>query len=125
MKAFAVLLLAVSAATALEAAEWNKVSTPSFEVYTTAAERDARQTLQLFEQVRAFFMAVKSSKVTTRLPVTIVGFRNPKEYKPYALNEVAAAYFVGDEQRDYIVMSNMGLESSPTAIHEYMHLLVR
>ena len=125
MKAFAVLLLAVSAATALEAAEWNKVSTPNFEVYTTAAERDARQTLQLFEQVRAFFMAVKSSKVTTRLPVTIVGFRNPKEYKPYALNEVAAAYFVGDEQRDYIVMSNMGLESSPTAIHEYMHLLVR
>lgn len=109
----------------LNAAEWNKLTSSNFELYTTAGEHDARQTTQLFEQVRAFFMKVKSSSVTTRLPVTIVGFRNPKEYKPYSLSEAAAAYYAGDEQHDYIVMSSLGMESAPMAIHEYMHLLVR
>jgi tetratricopeptide (TPR) repeat protein len=55
----------------------------------------------------------------------LIGFRNPKEYKPYSLNEFAAAYYIGDEQRDYIVMSELGAERAPVAIHEYMHLLVR
>jgi len=125
MKRLVFYLLAAAALCRLHAAEWNKATSANFELYTTAGERDARETLQLFEQVRAFFMEVKSSSVTTRLPVTIVGFRNAKEYKPYALNEVAAAYYTGDEQRDYIVMSNPGIESAPTAIHEYVHLLVR
>ncbi len=125
MKSLAFYFISITAASTLSAAEWSKAASTNFELYTTAGERDAHQTLQLFEQVRAFFMEVKSSNVTTRLPVTLVGFRNPKEYKPYAINEVAAAYFTGDEQRDYIVMSSLGAENTPTAIHEYTHLLVR
>ena len=117
--------LGLVAVSQLSAAEWNKLTSSNFELYTTAGEHDARQTVELFEQVRAFFMKVKSSNVTTRLPVTIVGFRNPKDYKPYTLSEAAAAYYVGDEQHDYIVMSSLGLENAPMAIHEYMHLLVR
>jgi hypothetical protein len=125
MKTAIACWLALAGMSPLRAAEWNKATSSNFELYTTASEHDARQTLQLFEQVRAFFMAVKSSSVTTGLPVTIIGFRNAKEYKPYAVSEVAAAYYTGDEQHDYIVMSNLGLENAPTAIHEYMHLLVR
>ena len=88
-------------------------------------ERSGRQTLEQFEQIRGFFTQVSKSVATQRLPVTIVGFSGAKEYKPYAINEFAAAYYLGDQQRDYIVMSSLGSESMPVAIHEYMHLLVR
>ncbi len=115
---------AVASSAAL-AAEWIKLQSANFELYTTSSEREARETLETFEQVRDFFMRIKPSSVTTRLPVTIVGFRNPKEYKPYAPNESAAAYYNGDEQRDCIVMSDLGSEHTHVAIHEYMHLLVR
>ncbi len=105
--------------------EWSRVDSVNFHLLTTAPAREARPTLERFEQVRDFFMRVNSSRVTTRLPVTIVGFRNRNEYKPYSANEVSAAYYTGDEQQDYIVMSGLTSENAPVAIHEYMHLLVR
>lgn len=125
LRSVLVAALSVLASTALPAADWIKLKSANLELYTTASEREGRQTLESFEQVRDFFMRVKSSSVTTRLPVTIVGFRNSKEYKPFAVSEISAAYYNGDEQRDYIVMSGLGSEQTPVAIHEYMHLLVR
>ena len=65
------------------------------------------------------------SKLDTKLPVTIVLFRNEKEFKPYSTNEIAIAYYVGDNSRDYIVMGHTGDQVRPTAVHEYMHLLLR
>ena len=52
-------------------------------MYTTAGSKDGRRTVEYFEQVRDFFMRVRSQQVTTQLPVTIVAFKNPKEYRPY------------------------------------------
>jgi tetratricopeptide (TPR) repeat protein len=123
--AHAALLAVMFAIPAGAAPEWIKIKSPNFEIYTTSGERDGRNTLTLFEQVRDFFMRVKAENVTTHLPVTIVGFRNAKEFKPYQISEAAAAFYVGDEQRDYIVMGDLGAEHAPVAIHEYMHLLVR
>jgi len=94
-------------------------------MYSNADAKDARKTIEYFEQVRDFFMRSKSSSTTTRLPVTIVGFRGPKDYKPYAPNESAAAYYLGDQNRDFIIMGDVGEENFPIATHEYMHLLVR
>ncbi|HTU34760.1 MAG TPA: hypothetical protein VMF66_13245 [Candidatus Acidoferrum sp.] len=110
---------------AAAAAHWMKLSSDNFQMYASGDEREARQTLVTFEQVRDFFMRVKSQTMTTTLPVTIVGFRGSKEYQPYRLNEFATAYYSGDDQRDYIVMSDFDVENTPIAIHEYMHLLVR
>lgn len=121
----ALLFLAAGLPVLHGATEWLKIASPNFELYTTAGEKDARRTLEYFEQVRDFFIRVKSQEVTTRLPVTIVVFRNQKEYKPYSPREGAAAFFIGDEQRDYIVMGGTGQEHYPTAVHEYMHLLIR
>ena len=124
MKRFAVVLLAAVVSPLPAATEWLKITSSSFEMYTTAGEKEARRTLEYFEQVRDFFMRVKSQQVTTRLPVTIVVFKNQKEYKPYSPRDTAAAFFIGDEQRDYIVMGGAGEEHYPTAVHEYMHLLI-
>jgi tetratricopeptide (TPR) repeat protein len=118
---FTVVLLCPSFA----ATEWSKITSPNFEMYTTASEKDARRTLEYFEQVRDFFMRIKAQQVTTRLPVTIVAFKNAKQYKPYSPSATSAAYFIGDEQRDYIVLGGVGAEHYPVAVHEYMHLLVR
>ena len=121
----AVALLASVVSPLHAASEWLKVTSSNFEMYTTAGSEDARRAIEYFEQVRDFFMRVRSQSVTTQLPVTIVAFKNTKEYRPYTLNETAVAYFTGDEQRDYIVMSGIGSEHFPTAVHEYMHLLIR
>ena len=107
------------------ASNWLKVTSPNFEMYTTAGSKDGRRTVEYFEQVRDFFMRVRSQQATTQLPITIVAFKNSKEYRPYTLTETATAYFTGDEQRDYIVMSGVGPEHFPTAVHEYTHVLVR
>ena len=122
---FAAIVFVAIASPLFSATEWLKISSPNFELYTTAGEKDARRTLEYFDQVRDFFMRVKSQQVTTRLPVTIIAFKNQKEYKPYSSRATAAAYFIGDEQRDYIVMGGVGQEHFPVAVHEYMHLLVR
>jgi hypothetical protein len=122
---FALVLAVTVVSNLFAASEWLKVTSSNFEMYTTAGSRDGRRPIEYFEEVREFFRRVRSQQVSTQLPVTIVAFKNAKEYRPYTMNEVAVAYFTGDEQRDYIVMSGVGSEHFPTAVHEYMHLLIR
>jgi hypothetical protein len=54
-----------------------------------------------------------------------VGFNSEKEYTPYRINEFAAAYYFRGAGRDYIVMSKVGYDTFPTAVHEYVHLVVQ
>lgn len=103
---------------------WVRIETPNFEMYTTAGARSARDTLHYFEQVRSFFEQVaQSSGKSDR--VRIVAFNSAKEYEPYRPNEFAVAYYHPTGDHDYIVMSHTGEETFPTAIHEYVHLVVR
>ena len=59
------------------------------------------------------------------LPVRIIAFRSRKEFEPYQARETSAAYYLAGHDRDYIVMSKIGADTRPIAIHEYIHLLVR
>ncbi len=110
---------------AIAAAEWTAVSSPNFRLITTAGAGEARRTIEYFEQVRDFSERIRPTHVKNRLPVTIVLFRNEKEFRPYAPSEAAMAFYTGDHARDYIVMSGAGDDDKPVAVHEYMHLLVR
>jgi hypothetical protein len=118
-------ILFLAAVLPAAANEWIRISSPNFEMYSNAGARDAVKTIAYFEQVRDFFMRTRSLSSAGRLPVTIVGFRGAKDFKPYAVNESAAAYYTGDENRDYIIMSSVGEEVFPIATHEYTHLLIR
>src|SRR5687767_5713059 len=69
---------------AAAANDWFRISSPNFEMYSNAGAKDALETIEYFEQVRDFFMRTRASNAATRLPITIVGFRGPKDYKPYA-----------------------------------------
>jgi tetratricopeptide (TPR) repeat protein len=104
---------------------WIRIQSPNFELYSTASERSARETLEEFEQVRAFFLNTLPTKDQKPLPVRIVTFNSVKEYEPYRFNEFATAYYYPGAERDTIVMSHGGSETFPTAIHEYVHLVIQ
>jgi tetratricopeptide (TPR) repeat protein len=122
--AFLAVLLLAPWSSAAEA-RWTVVTSPNFQLYTSAGGGEGRRTIEYFEQVRDFFMTTSASRLTTRLPVTIVLFKNRKEYQPYAPNKFAGAFFTGDRDQDFIVMNADGPDHSAIAVHEYMHLLIR
>ena len=97
MRHIALLLTALIALPDAGAADWIKLSTANFELYSTAVEIEARATLETFEQTRDFFLRVKGSTPVSGLPVTLVTFGTAKDYKPYELRSFNPAYFVSDE----------------------------
>jgi hypothetical protein len=108
-----------------EGPHWLKVKSPNFELFTTAGERNGREVARHFEQVRAFFLEAMGLGVKSGPPVRIVVFRSDKEFALYAPNEVAAAFYLGAQDRDYIVMKSASSDQFPVAVHEYIHLLVK
>jgi hypothetical protein len=121
-----VLLCLIAAAfPSLAADPWLRITTPDFELYTSAGEKKGRETILHFEQVRAFFLKASPVKKTSEFPVRIVQFGTEKEFSRYSVNQVAAAYYTGTPARDYIVMSEAANANASVAIHEYMHLVVR
>lgn len=121
----AVIVLALLVAGLAQGADprWVKMRSANFELFTSAGERAGRRTIQQFERTRGFFRQAMQRDVSNSKPVRIVLFRSNKEYLPYRPGEVAAAYYLSGRDADLIVMT-AGNESS-TAIHEYVHLLVR
>ena len=121
---FLLLFLTVSHAWAA-GDSWLRLTTPNFEMYTTAGEKRARETVLYFEQIRSFFVKAAANKsAPVDFPVRIIAFKSAKQYAPYAPNSAAAAFYVPGRSRDYIVMGDIEPEHLPSAIHEYTHLLV-
>jgi len=104
--------------------QWVRLSTPHFELYTSAGEKKGREAILYFEQVRSFFLQASQSKRAPQIPIRIVAFRGEKQYKPYTISEAAAAYYSRSRSHDYIVMEDISSEHYPVAIHEYTHLMI-
>lgn len=106
-------------------AQWLKLQSAHFEMYTTASERNAKETLKYFEQVRSFFEQGMGNIPGKALPVRIVAFNTKKEYEPYRLNNFATAFYHATPAADEIVLSEAGFDVFPMAVHEYVHLVTR
>jgi len=109
----------------LFAAEWLKLTTPNFELFTTTTEKKGRGAILYFEKVRDLFLRMYPGSLVNPLPVRLIGFQSEKEYKRFRFNEFAAAYYIGGDTRDYIVMSDIAADHFPVAVHEYSHLLIQ
>jgi Flp pilus assembly protein TadD len=107
------------------AAGWIKLTSPNFELFTTANEKRGREAILYFEQVRDLFLRIRPGSLANPLPVRLIAFQNEKEYKRFRINEFASAYYMGGDTRDYIVMGDVGAEHFPVAVHEYTHLLTK
>lgn len=119
------ILIAALPALLPAADEWIRLTTPHFELFTSAGEKKGREAILYFEQVRSFFLEASPSKHVPDFPVRIVAFRGEKQFKPYRVNDFAAAYYVSNHDRDYIVMEDIQPEHYPVAIHEYTHLIIQ
>ena len=97
----------------------------NFQAYSSAGERDTRDALRYFEQVRDFFLQANKSAPRKPVPVYVVIFGSEKEYLPYRFNDFATAYYFGGADRDYIVLGRTGEQSAQIAVHEYVHLVAR
>jgi tetratricopeptide (TPR) repeat protein len=104
---------------------WLKLTSPNFEVYTSAGKGTGRDAIRHFEQIHQFFQELTSVKPDTSNRVRIIIFRTDKEYEPYKPNEFAAAFYMGTNDRDYIVIGGESKNNRQAAIHEYVHLLVK
>ncbi len=124
-KARVTLLLTIATCSQAADPHWVRAQTPNFEIYSSAGQRAVRDTLREFEQVRGFFLQALGGAPAKASTVRIVAFGSTKEYEPYRLNEFAYAYYHQAPDHDYIVMSHAGADTFPTAVHEYVHLLVR
>jgi len=124
-----VRLLAITccllAASAAPADHWVRIRSDHFELFTTAGERNGRELIQYLEQVRGFFLKAFDLAGPRFQTVRIVWFRSDKEYRPYRPSEIADAFFQPGLDHDYIVMKNSSGDLDATAVHEYIHLLVR
>src|SRR5580704_19245791 len=117
-------LLAVSFLCAADA-RWLRLKSAHFEMYSSARERDARETLKYFEQVRSFFQQGMGNIPGKALPVRIIAFNSRKEYEPYSFNSFATAFYNGTPTVDNIVMSEAGVDAFQVAVHEYVHLVTK
>ncbi len=118
------LLLAAASAVRLHAEpKWIRLQSPNFEVLSSAGEKETRNTLTYFEQVREFFLKFNGHAPKEPAPVTVVIFGSDREYSPYSPSKFSAAYFVPRGDRDYIVMGRTGELAEHIATHEYTHLI--
>src|SRR6202020_41490 len=103
---FAAVTTAAAAFPAGSSDEWVHLITPHFEIYTTAGEKKGRDAVLYFEQVRSFVTEITHAAWNQPVPVRIVAFRSEKQFRPYAPNGAAAAWFAATQSRDYIVMED-------------------
>jgi Tfp pilus assembly protein PilF len=103
-------------------AEWIKLTTPHFEMYTTNTRTSALRALDTLEQARCFFDESSRSKTVTEAPVRIIAFQSEAEFRPYSPNPGAVAFYQRGRGLDYIVMRDLEPGSSSVAVHEYTHL---
>lgn len=104
---------------------WIRIPATDFEVYSSAGERNTRETLQYFERVRSFFEQTMGASPAKLDPIRIIVFGSKKEFDPYRPNESTAAYYTQVGGRDYIVLGSTGAEIFRIVTHEYFHLIAQ
>ncbi|HEY4088092.1 MAG TPA: hypothetical protein VGM43_19285 [Bryobacteraceae bacterium] len=118
-------LLASFPASTQQKDKWIRLTSEHFEMYSAADQKKSAETLEYFERVHDFFLAASPVRPPANFPVRIVAFRDLDEMHMYAPNPSVAAYFAPGPVRDTIVIANPSPDNYPTAVHEYMHLVIR
>src|SRR5580692_4168888 len=77
------------------AEQWLRMTTPNFEIYTSAGDKKGRAAILHFEQVRDFFLKASPVKNLSDVPVRLIDFGSDAEYRTYGINSASVAYFVG------------------------------
>jgi len=118
-------ILVLAGAPAFAADHWLRLTTPDFELFSTAGEKEARDTAHRFASVREFFLQASPLRNLGDSPLRIFQFETEAQYERYRPNSQVTAYFVATPSSDYIAMGDRVINDFSPAIHEYMHLIIR
>ena len=118
------LALCCPFASAAPNSPWTRANSEAFEIYSDAGADSARSTLEYFQRLRAFFLSYTNLNTGSSTPVRIIVFRSAEEFNPYRVRPNAAAFYIGTESRNYIVMPALSAEHLSVAAHEYVHFLI-
>ena len=123
------LVLAVGGSPAT-AAEWIRLSTPQFELYSTNPEAQSRELIDLLASAHSFvsslsFIQGRLPQGVNTEPLRIIALSSKKEYAPYRLNSTTFGYFRHSKRGNYIVLQDIQPEHRQAAVHEYVHFMLR
>ncbi|MCC6540431.1 MAG: DUF1570 domain-containing protein [Bryobacterales bacterium] len=120
-----ILWLAAGTLAAAKEKEWTAAASDHFELVTTGGARKARAGILHFEEVRDFFVRALGFDPKLRQKVRLVAFDSAEEWKRFRPGEAAIAFYQSGLDRDTIAMESLRGEVYQTAVHEYVHLLLR
>jgi tetratricopeptide (TPR) repeat protein len=118
------LACAACAQAGREPAGWALVTSAHFRVYSDAGEENARALAGGLERLHAFFVRQIGLSPPAQREVRVICFASEQEYAQYRTRRGAGAYFVGAENRDYIVLPAPRRGELRFAAHEYAHVLM-
>jgi hypothetical protein len=128
----AVMLLGVltMSAPAAEPSPWLEIHSTHFTVITDAGEKKGQEVALRFEQMRAVFaILLMKDRLNEPLPLTILAFKNDKDYyqtAPLRQGQPIAVpgFFVPGEDQNFIVLNMFEVEPWRAVAHDFAHLLL-
>ncbi len=127
-----VMLLCVltMSAPAADPSPWLEIHSTHFTVITDAGEKKGKEVALRFEQMRAVFaILLMKDRLNESLPLTILAFKNDKDYYQSAplhqgqpIN--VPGFFVPGEDQNFIVLNLFEEESWRAVAHDFAHLLL-
>jgi Tfp pilus assembly protein PilF len=111
-------------------AQWVEVRSEHFTVITDSGEKDGRRIIDRFEQMRvAFGLLFGRPGINQPVPLTIVAFRNTKEFRQYCpifQGKVVqlGGFFQQADDEDFIAVDMSQEENWEIVFHEYAHVLL-
>ena len=115
---------------AAEQSPWLEIHSTHFTVITDAGEKKGKEVALRFEQMRAVFaILLMKDRLNEPLPLTILAFKNDKDYYQTAplhqgqpIN--VPGFFVPGEDQNFIVLNLFEEESWRAVAHDFAHLLL-
>ena len=110
-------------AAAAAPAEWQRLNSAHFELFTDAAARDAAKVLDRLEGARHVFLESIGGKAPA-VPVRVFLFATERAFRRFEPRRAVRGFHQGGPDRDYIVLYGAGEDTLRAARHEYIHVLL-
>jgi hypothetical protein len=118
------------ASRAAEQSPWLEVHSTHFTVITDAGEKKGKEVALRFEQMRAVFATLlMKERLNEPLPLTILAFKNDKDYYQSAPLRQGQpirvpGFLLPGEDQNFIVLNLLQEESWRAVAHDFAHLLL-
>ncbi len=117
-------------APAAEPSPWREIHSTHYTVITDAGEKKGTEVALRFEQMRAVFaLLLMKERLNEPVPLTIVAFKNDKNYYQSAPLRQGqpidvSGFLLPGEDRNFIVLNLFEQESWCAVAHDFAHLLL-